>query len=90
MRFVKETNVKKIIRKYFKAWEEKDLKGFSKIVEKENDYNLNGTLYTYPEEEIEEINIAREWKDISDINKKLSETEKKIANYLSELEINDI
>jgi len=85
----------KSIDKIVKAYKsDKELKGFSEFIEKEkikeNDYNLNVTLYAYPEEEIEEINIVREWKDISDINQKLSETEKKIANYLSELEINDI
>jgi len=86
-----DKNIDRIVKAYKS---EKELKGFSEFIEKEkikeNDYNLNVTLYVYPEEEIEEINIAREWKDISDINQKLSETEKKIANYLTELEINDI
>jgi hypothetical protein len=31
-----------------------------------------------------------EWKDIKNINKKLSRTEEKIANYLKELKIDDI
>lgn len=86
-----DRNIVRIVEAYKS---DKELKGFSQLIEKEkikeNDYNLNVTLYVYPEEEIEEINIAKEWKDINDINRKLSETEKKIANYLKELEINDI
>ncbi len=86
-----DENINKIVEAY-KSKEK--IKGFSQLIEKEkikeNDYNLNVTLYVYPEEEAEEINIAKEWKDINDINQKLSETEKKIANYLKELEIDDV
>lgn len=85
----------KNINKIIKAYETKEeLKGFSQFIEKEkikeNDYNLNVTLYVYPEEEVEEIDIAKEWKDIKDINRKLLGTEEKIAHYLNELEINDV
>lgn len=83
-----DKNIDRIVKAY-KSREE--LKGFSQFIKKEkikeNDYNLNVTLYVYPEEEIEEIDIAKEWKDIKGINQKLSETEEKIANYLKELEI---
>lgn len=86
-----DKNIDKIVKAYKT---DKELKGFSQIIEKEkireNDYNLNVTLYVYPEEEIEAIDIAKEWNDINDINQKLSETEKKIANYLTELKINDV
>ena len=86
-----DKNIDRIVKAYKS---DRESKGFSQIIEKEkikeNDYNLNVTLYVYPEEEIEEINIAKEWKDINEINQKLSETERKIANYLSELEINDV
>ncbi|MHB9129389.1 MAG: N-6 DNA methylase, partial [Candidatus Humimicrobiaceae bacterium] len=86
-----DNNIERIV-KAFKS--ENELEGFSQIIEKEkikeNDYNLNVTLYVYPEEEIEAIDIAKEWNDINDINQKLSETEKKIANYLTELKINDV
>lgn len=72
----------------------KEIKGFSELIGKEkikeNDYNLNVTLYVYPEEEIEDIDIAKEWKDIKDINHKLSETEKMIAVHLAELKISEI
>jgi len=86
-----DRNIDKIVKAYKT---DNELKGFSQLIEKEkikeNDYNLNVTLYVYPEEEAEEINIAKEWKDINDINQKLSETEKKITNYLTELKINDV
>lgn len=86
-----DKNIDRIVKAYKS---DKELTGFSQFVEKEkikeNDYNLNVTLYVYPEEEVEEINIAKEWKDINEINQKLSETEKKIANYLTELNINDV
>jgi len=86
-----DKNIDRIVKAYRG---EKELKGFSQFIEKEkikaNDYNLNVTLYVYPEEEIEEIDIAKEWKDINDINQKLLETEKKIADYLTELKINDV
>jgi len=83
-----DKNIEKIVKAYKSSDEQK---GFSELIEKEkikeNDYNLNVTLYVYPEEEIEEIDIVEEWKDIKSINQKLSETEEKIANYLKELKI---
>jgi type I restriction enzyme M protein len=82
----------KNIDRIVKAYKSSDgQEGFSELIEKEkikeNDCNLNVTLYVYPEEEVEEIDIAREWKDIKSINQKLSETEENIANYLKELKI---
>ncbi|MDL1956176.1 MAG: type I restriction-modification system subunit M [Candidatus Desulfofervidus auxilii] len=79
------------IKKIANAYKEfKDIKGFCKVVSldeiKENDYNLNVTLYIFPEEEIEEIDIAKEWKELMWIEKELSEVNKKIEAYLVELE----
>jgi len=63
--------------------------GFSELVGKEkikeNDYNLNVTLYVYPEEETEEINIKKEWLELLEIDKELYQNETKIAGYLKEL-----
>lgn len=78
------------INKIVKAYREfNDVDGFSKIVEhekiKENDYNLNVTLYVFPEEETEEIDIAKEWEGTHKIEKELKEIEKKIEGYLLEL-----
>jgi type I restriction enzyme M protein len=79
-------HIKKIVKAYreFTAGE-----GFSKIVEiekiKENDYNLNVTLYVFPEEETEEIDVAREWDELRKIEGELQQVEKQIGQYLKEL-----
>jgi type I restriction enzyme M protein len=78
------------INKIVKAYREfTDVDGFSRIVEhekiKENDYNLNVTLYVFPEEETEEIDIEKEWEETHKIEKELKEIEKKIEGYLLEL-----
>ncbi|MBL7060504.1 MAG: N-6 DNA methylase [Actinobacteria bacterium] len=86
-----EKNINRIVEAYKSS---KEIDGFSKLIGKgkikENDYNLNVTLYAFPEEEVEEIDIVKEWRDIHKINEKLLETEKKIANYLDKLKINDV
>ncbi|HBE44368.1 MAG TPA: restriction endonuclease subunit M [Deltaproteobacteria bacterium] len=65
--------------------------GFSRAVEiekiKENDYNLNVTLYVFPEEETEEIDIAKEWEELRKIEVELTEVEKRIEGYLRELQV---
>ena len=79
-------NINKIVEAYKS---DKELEGFSQIVEKEkireNDYNLNVTLYVFPEEEIEEIDIAKEWKTLLEIDTKLLESQNKLLNYLLKL-----
>lgn len=81
-----DKNIDRIVKAYKS---DKELKGFSQIIEKEkikeNDYNLNVTLYVYPEEEIEEINIAKEWKTLLEIDTKILESQNKLLNYLKEL-----
>jgi len=78
------------INKIVEAYREfKEIEGFSRIVGieeiKENDYNLNVSLYVYPEEEMEEIDIPAEWQTIQDINRELKVIETKIEGYLKEL-----
>ena len=85
-------HIKKIVKTY---WEYKDLDGFSRIVDQEkiteNDYNLNVTLYVFPEEETEEIDIAREWEESRRIEKELQGVERRIESYLEELKgFNDV
>ena len=67
----------------------KDTDGFSRVVDhdkiKENDYNLNVTLYVFPEEEAEEIDVEKEWKEIRAIEEDLAKVSKKIEGYLEEL-----
>ncbi|RLI99252.1 MAG: hypothetical protein DRP03_03940 [Candidatus Aenigmatarchaeota archaeon] len=52
---------------------------------KGNDYNLNVTLYVFPEEEVEEIDIAKEWKEMLKVNEELERLEGKIEKYLKDL-----
>ena len=67
----------------------KEVEGFSRIVDieetKENDYNLNVSLYVYPEEEMEEIDVAKEWEELKRINMELGKIEKNIEGYLHDL-----
>jgi type I restriction enzyme M protein len=81
-----DNHIKKIVEAY------KELKnedGFSKVVEiekiKENDYNLNVTLYVFPEEETEEIDVTKEWRELKGIEKEIFAIEEKIEGYLIEL-----
>ena len=52
----------------------------------ENDYNLNVTLYVFPEEEAEEIDVAKEWEELRRLEGELVEIERRIEGYLRELE----
>ena len=67
----------------------KEIKGFSRIVDideiEKNDFNLNVTLYVFPEEEIEQIDIAKEWMGLQMVEENLKDAEKKIEDYLKEL-----
>lgn len=79
------------INKIVKAYREFiDIDGFSKVVEhekiKENDYNLNVTLYVFPEEETEEIDIDKEWKDLANIERQLNDITIKLEGYLKEID----
>ncbi len=81
-----EEHIKKIVSAYR---EFKDIEGFSRIVDfdeiEENDYNLNVSLYVYPVEEEEEIDILAEWKAIKEIDRELDKIDRKIEGFLNEL-----
>ncbi len=81
-----DDNIRKIAEVYRGFKEEK---GFSRPFDvesiKENDYNLNVTLYVFPEEEIEEIDIEKEWEELKAIDKEIEEIDKKIEGYLKEI-----
>lgn len=81
-----EEHIKKIVEAY-SSFSEKE--GFSCKVDAdeiiENDYSLNVTLYVFPEEKIEEIDIDKEWNELKQLEKELAEVDKKIENYLAEL-----
>ena len=82
-----DEHTKKIVKAYKNF---KDTDGFVKAVElekiKENDYNLNVTLYVFPEEEVEEIDITKEWAELRKVEDELGQVEKRIEGYLKELQ----
>jgi type I restriction enzyme M protein len=82
-----DEHIKRIVEAYKEFREEH---GFSKAIEiekiKENDYNLNVTLYVFPEEQIEEIDVAKEWEELRKIEGEIAVIEKKIEGYLQELQ----
>ncbi len=86
LNILKEGNIEKIQKAYDK-FSETD--GFTRAVEmeeiEENDFNLNVTLYVFPEEEIEDIDIEKEWKELHDIEEEISKAERKIEGYLKEI-----
>jgi len=78
------------IDKIAKAYREfKEIEGFSRIIAfdemKENDFNLNVTLYVFPEEETEKIDVEKEWEDLRRLEKESAEIETKIEGYLKEI-----
>ena len=86
---VRKLNIlsRKNIEKIVKAYRDfKDIEGFCRVVSeeeiKDNDYNLNVTLYVFPQEEVEEIDVMKEWKDLKEIEKEINEVEERIEGYL--------
>ena len=81
-----EQNIQKIVKVYEEFI---DVNGFSRIVSldeiKNNDYNLNVTLYVFPEEKVEEIDIEKEWQDINKTEEEIKLVEEKIEEYLKEI-----
>lgn len=79
-------NIKKIVETHGSF---KEIEGFSKVVSldkiKENDYNLNVSLYVAPKEETERIDIEKEWDALQKIEMELSEVEKKLDEWLKEV-----
>ena len=63
--------------------------GFARAVPideiKENDYNMNVTLYVFPEEEVEEIDVGKEWDELRKIEGEIAEIEGQIEEYLKEI-----
>ncbi len=81
-----EKNIEKIVKAYN---EFKDGDGFSRVVTleeiKENDFNLNVTLYVFPIEEEEEIDVKAEWEELKGINEEIVKVDEEIEGYLKEL-----
>src|SRR5271157_2368789 len=82
-----DTNIRRIADAYKNFSEEK---GFSRIVpleeiEKQNDNNLNVTLYVMQDEENEEINIAHEYAELKELEKQREEVVSKLEQYIIQL-----
>lgn len=95
--FVKHPDVRKLnalsdenINNIAAAFREfKEIKGVSRAVTREeikaNDYNLNITLYVFPEEIEEVIDIEKEWSELRRLEAESQELDTKIAGYIKEL-----
>ncbi len=83
LNILSEKNIEKIVKAY-RNFKNED--GFARVVDlqeiRENDYNLNVTLYAFPEIEEEEIDVDREWEEIRKIDKEMQEVNDKIEEYL--------
>jgi type I restriction enzyme M protein len=81
-----KNHIEKIAGAYRSFSEEK---GFSRVVGldevKQNDYNLNVTLYVMTDEEEEQIDIVGEWEGVQDTDKELDLLKDKIGRYVKEL-----
>jgi type I restriction enzyme M protein len=81
-----EGHIKKIAGAYRSF---KDAQGFARVVSldevRENDYNLNVTLYVFPEEKVEEIDVEREWEELRRVEGEIDKAEEKIQGFLKEV-----
>ena len=79
-------NIKKIANAYKSFGEEK---GFARVVGldeiRQNDYNLNVTLYVMADEEGEQIDIAKEYKELKELEREKQEITSKLEQYISEI-----
>jgi len=79
LNILSKKNIDKIVSVY-KSFGEVD--GISRVVSldkiKENDYNLNVSLYVFPEEEEEEIDVLQELDDLKNLDEELRKIETKI------------
>ncbi|MEM3203862.1 MAG: type I restriction-modification system subunit M [Saccharolobus sp.] len=81
-----ERNIARIVEAYKRFSDEE---GFARVVSldevRSNDYNLNVTLYVMEEEEGEKIDIAREWKELKELEKEKQSIIEKLEQYVSEI-----
>jgi type I restriction enzyme M protein len=86
LNILSDENIARILEAYR---EFRDDDGFSRVVNleeiRENDYNLNVPLYAFPEEELEDVDVAGEWRRLSEIEDELAELDERIMGYLDEL-----
>ena len=86
LNILSDKNIEKIVSIY-KTFGEVD--GISRSVSldeiKENDYNLNVTLYVFPEEKEEEIDVEKEFKDLEALEKEEKDVTDKLKEFLKEV-----
>ena len=79
-------NIRKIVDAYRKF---ADIPGFSRVVDlkevKDNDYNLNVTLYTMPLEEREEINISQVYLELKELEKERKKVDMQLEEILQKI-----
>jgi type I restriction enzyme M protein len=82
-----DANIDKISKAYHEFKEEAGFsEAFSLDEIKKNDYNLNVSLYVYPDEEREEIDVKKEWGGLKKIEAEIEGVNRKIEVYLKEIE----
>jgi len=81
-----EKNIEKIAKAYH---EFKDVEGFARVVDlkevRENDYNLNVTLYAIPPLKMEEIDLEKELQELLEIEKQVAEARAKALQYIQQV-----
>lgn len=81
-----DENIKNIVGAYR---DDNHHEGFARTVElseiKDNDFNLNVSLYVFPDEEIENIDVKKEWKELNKVEESLATTNNKIKDHLKKI-----
>jgi type I restriction enzyme M protein len=81
-----KANIEKIVNVYMSFSEER---GFARVVGldeiRQNDYNLNVTLYVMADEEGEQIDITKEYKELKELEREKQEVASKLEEYITEL-----
>jgi type I restriction enzyme M protein len=81
-----DSNIKKIAEAYRSFKEDK---GFSRVVSlkeiDQNDYNLNVTLYVMHDEEGEQIDIAKEFSELKELENEREEIRRKLDGILQQI-----
>lgn len=80
-------NIERIVKTYNEFIEDD---GFSRVVSLDeikdpmNDYNLNVTLYVFPEEKVEDIDIKQEWKELKELRDTLDKIDANLQEHVKE------
>jgi len=86
LNIIAEKNVRNVVEAYRKF---EDVEGFTRVVSieeiRENNYNLNVTLYVYPKKEEEEIDLAAELREFERIEAEEKKVVDKAINYVKEV-----